>query len=82
MPVGRYPANGFGLCDLHGQVWEWMDNEYDAQHRESRKVAKDEGYRHVRGGAWGSTARDTRWSDRDRIVIRVNGTGIRLSRTR
>lgn len=37
-PVGTYPANGYGLFDLIGNVWEWTTDVYTPRHRPPDEV--------------------------------------------
>jgi uncharacterized protein (TIGR02996 family) len=55
--VRSYPANAFGLFDMHGNVWEWCLDWYDQNYYQSSPKkdpqGPDNGDRRVlRGGSW------------------------------
>ena len=66
VPVGSYPANGFGLYDMHGNVWEFCNDWYDIYNGdETDPVGPVTGTgRVLRGGCWISYAQYCRSAHR------------------
>ena len=87
-PVGSFPANGFGLHDVHGNVWEWVE---DCWHEGYAGAPLDGGAwesgecgrRVLRGGSWDSLPRNLRSADRIRHTSgnRNDSSGFRVART-
>jgi iron(II)-dependent oxidoreductase len=55
--VGSYPPNGFGLHDITGNVWEWIDDWYDRDYYTMTPDRNPQGpetgvYKVIRGGGW------------------------------
>ena len=85
-PVGRFAANAFGLYDMHGNVWEWVE---DCWHRNYEGAPTDGSawttgcyreYPVLRGGTWNTTPRLLRAAHRTRIMPshRSDSLGFRL----
>ena len=88
VPVGSFPANDFGLHEVHGNVWEWVEDCWNG----SYDGAPSDGsvwttggacYRVLRGGFW----IDKPWflrsafRGRGRTGSRSNFSGFRVART-
>jgi len=69
-PVGQKKPNKYGLYDVHGNVWEWVQDWYDSNYYSSSPKTDSKGpssgsLRVFRGGGWYSDAEYTRSADRD-----------------
>jgi formylglycine-generating enzyme required for sulfatase activity len=83
-PVGRYRANDWGLCDMHGNVWEWCLDYYDQRlvgGVDPRGPATASS-RVIRGGGWYDDGRGCRSALRYRVApsFRYYLLGFRVAR--
>ena len=69
-PVGSFPANAWGLHDMHGNVWQWCQDWYGDYPQKDvvDPQGPEEGeYRVLRGGSWFDDPGDCRSASRTRI---------------
>jgi formylglycine-generating enzyme required for sulfatase activity len=87
-PAGSFAANQFGLFDMAGNVWQWVQDCYHEDYNGaptdgSPWTIGDCSRRVIRGGSWYSTPQFLRAANRERLNPgnRDNGLGFRVGRT-
>jgi formylglycine-generating enzyme required for sulfatase activity len=70
-PVGQKKANNSGLYDMHGNVWEWCQDGYDANAYQGRSGITQDPFVATgplsvnRGGSWFDSGKSCRSANRD-----------------
>jgi formylglycine-generating enzyme required for sulfatase activity len=87
-PAGSFAANGFGLYELGGSVWEWVadcwNKDYNGAPADGSAWMPGDCKRHVvRAGSWGDNPPSVRSGNRYNLTggNRNNYTGFRVART-
>ena len=83
--VGKYPSNDFGLYDMHGNVWEWCQDDWHNNYENAPNDGKAwalgrSSIKVMRGGSWGYNPRDCRSAVRGSLTRdgRDNVIGFRV----
>jgi formylglycine-generating enzyme required for sulfatase activity len=72
--VGSYPANAWGLYDMHGNVLQWCKDRYERDYLHGDKAGTSE--RVARGGFWLWPAKKCRAASRQSLDATVRGSGL------
>ena len=78
-PVGSFPANAWGLHDMHGNVLQWCEEwfaDYPQKDVTDPQGAEKGQYRVLRGGSWFLNPQSCRSAGRDRVVPGGRGSNI------
>lgn len=83
-PVGELQANGWGLYDMLGNVWEWCSDPWRSDYDSAASDVSTAALRVCRGGSWFLDARCARAAYRYRNLpsLRHGGLGFRCSSSR
>jgi formylglycine-generating enzyme required for sulfatase activity len=90
--VGQKKPNGWGLCDMHGGVWEWTQDSWSDNYKHKLDRHKQDGserphnrstHHVVRGGSWRDYPLWLRSACRDKRSVDGSGNniGFRLARS-
>ena len=87
-PVGSFAPNGWGVHDMHGNVWEWVQDCWNGDYQGapvdgSAWESGDCSRRVLRGGSWNFNPRFLRSAYRVRYTtsLRLFNIGFRVART-
>ena len=72
MPVGSFPANGFGLHDMHGNISEWVEDCWQTDYTDK---APTDGSAWLEGNCTGRVLRGGSWDDSDAELRSAARTG-------
>jgi formylglycine-generating enzyme required for sulfatase activity len=83
-PVGSFPANAWGLYDMHGNVWEWCLDDWHSNYKGAPvdgsagavKKAEKQARKVIRGGSWINDPSYCRSATRDATTSRATTTPV------
>ena len=78
-PSCSFPPNDYGLCDMTGNAWEWVDDWLQDEYQEGFNSFPRE-YRVDRGGGWDSAPFAARVTNRGGLAPqnRADAVGFRV----
>jgi formylglycine-generating enzyme required for sulfatase activity len=87
-PAGSFKPNAFGLYDMAGNVWQWVEDCFHGDYRDapadgSAWTGGDCSRHVVRGGSWVDRPQFSRSAHRQSFsaVFRISNLGFRVART-